>query len=304
MSFKKYTPTGQNTLPAFERNARIKEPSLYRPSEELTDAVNVALALGQPLLLTGEPGTGKTQLAHHIAWHFGLGEPLVFDAQTTSIKRDLFYRYDALAHFQHSQTSKTELSADEVERRFIRYEALGKAIVEGKPAVVLIDEIDKAPRDLPNDVLAALEQLRFDVPEVGKTYEAAPDQQLIIVMTSNSEKNLPEAFLRRVTYYDIPFPDTDTLLGILQSKTEGYKATELEYVIEHFSALRRGRQMKLKKNPATAELLYWTLLLRQLDFPVAKLADTDSLNEAERRLLHTSYSVLAKTREDLAALKK
>lgn len=304
MSFKKYTPTGQNELPAFQRNKRVRDPKLYRPSLELADAVNVALALGQPLLLTGEPGTGKTDLAKHIAWHFGLKEPLIFEAQTTSVKRDLFYRYDALAHFQHSQTSKEALSKDEVEKRFIRYEALGKAIVEGKPAVVLIDEIDKAPRDLPNDVLAALEKLSFEVPEVGKRYTAASDQQLIIVMTSNSEKNLPEAFLRRVTYYDIPFPDADTLLGILQSKTEGFSEPELRHIIGHFNALRKGRKVKLKKNPATAELLYWTLLLQQLDFPVAKLADTDSLTEAERKLLHTSYSVLAKTRDDLAALKK
>jgi MoxR-like ATPase len=304
MSFKKYTTSGQNKLPTFQRNSRLFEPSLYRPSEELADAVNVALTLGQPLLLTGAPGTGKTQLAHHVAWHFDLGEPLIFDAQTTSAKRDLFYRYDALAHFQHSQTSKEALTPEQVEKRFIHYEALGKAITEKKPAVVLIDEIDKAPRDLPNDVLAALENLRFDVPEVGKTYQATSDQQLIIIMTSNSEKNLPEAFLRRVTYYDIPFPNTETLLGILQAKTDGYSAEELQPIIAHFNGIRKGRRVKLKKDPATAELLYWTMLLRKLDFPVAKLADTSTLTADELKQLHTSYSVLAKTREDLAALKK
>jgi MoxR-like ATPase len=304
MSFKKYTTKGQSTLPPLQRNPKINEPSLYRPSEELADAVNVALALGQPLLLTGVPGTGKTQLAHHIAWHFKLGEPLIFNAQTSSIKRDIFYRYDALAHFQYSQTSKDVLSPEMVEKKFIRYEALGKAIVEKKAAVVLLDEIDKAPRDLPNDVLAALENLRFEVPEIGKTYTAASDQQLIIIMTSNSEKNLPEAFLRRVTYYDIPFPDKETLLTILQSKTDGYSEEDLDHIIRHFDALRKGRKVKMKKNPATAELLYWTQLLRQIDFPVAKLSAMDSLSPEERRQLHSSYSVLAKTREDLATLKK
>ena len=120
--------------------------------------------------------------------------------------RDLFYRYDALGHFQYSQTKQEVLTDEQVEARFIKYQGLGKAIKENKQFVVLIDEIDKAPRDLPNDVLAALEDLKFDVPEIGKGYEADADNRPIILMTSNSEKNLPDAFLRQgdLLSYSLP----------------------------------------------------------------------------------------------------
>jgi len=99
-------------LPVIERNKKINDPSLYKPSKALQDAVNVAIALGQPLLVTGEPGTGKTELANHVAWYFNMGEPLVFNAQTTSTATDLFYKYDALAHFQYAQTQTTPLTPE------------------------------------------------------------------------------------------------------------------------------------------------------------------------------------------------
>ena len=108
------------------------------------------------------------------------------------------------------------------------YRGLGKAIRDNKQFVVLIDEIDKAPRDLPNDVLAALENLSFSISEIGKTYTADQYNRPIIIMTSNSEKNLPDAFLRRVTYYHIPFPDEKALLEILKAKTKGLKDIHLE----------------------------------------------------------------------------
>lgn len=304
MSFHLYTQSEKRDLPPVQLNSKINDPNLYIPSESLVHAVNVSLALGQPLLLTGEPGTGKTRLAYHVAHIFNLGKPLIFNAQTTSTMKDLFYRYDALGHFQYSQTSKVALGNEEVEARFVHYQGLGKAIKEDRRTVVLIDEIDKAPRDLPNDVLAALEDLEFTVSEVGKTYKATPENRPIIIMTSNSEKNLPDAFLRRVTYFHIPFPDRATLLKILQSKSSKSVNADLESVIKHFEMIRKGRKAKLKKNPATAELIYWAQLLQRLDFDTKKLKSLDQLNDADKEKLKISYSVLAKNKEDLEALKK
>lgn len=303
MTFRLYDKTEPRELPVIPRDQRMNDPRLYIPGEGLIDAVNVALALNQPLLLTGEPGTGKTQLAHHIAWFFHLGKPLVFNAQTTSTARDLFYRYDALGHFQYSQTHEEQLSPEELEQRFITYHGLGKAIRENRRFVVLIDEIDKAPRDLPNDVLAALEDLEFYVPEIDKTYTASPDNRPVIIMTSNSEKNLPDPFLRRVTFYHIPFPSPGELLEILKAKVEDYSESDLKAVVKHFQELRKGRKVKLKKNPATAELIYWTLLLQKLGLDTGKLADPGSLSQEEKQKLATSYSVLAKNKEDLAVLR-
>lgn len=303
-TFNIYSRNAQGILPIIAPNDKLTDPKLYVPSEGLMAAVNVALHLNQPLLLTGEPGTGKTQLAYHLAHYFGLDKPFVFNAQTTSQAKDLFYRYDALAHFQYAQTQKDPLSKEVVEARFIHYNGLGEAIKADKKAVVLLDEIDKAPRDFPNDILAAIEDLEFSVPESEKAYKAKPENRPIIIMTSNSEKNLPDAFLRRVVYYNILFPAKTELLQIVSSKVDGYDAKALEALIAHFEEIRSGKTVKMRKNPATAELINWVALLKKGNFPAAKINEPEDLSRSERTFLLQSYSVLAKNRDDFRDIQK
>jgi MoxR-like ATPase len=289
-----YQPEGKGELPLFQVNPKLNHPEHYIPPKALTDAVNVALMLGQPLLVTGEPGTGKTQLAYHIAHFFNLGKPLIFNVQTTSTALDLFYKYDALSHFQHNQNQKNILTPEDIEAKFIHYNALGAAIKMKKRCVVLIDEIDKAPRDLPNDILFAIENLSFRVHEIHKTFECETDFRPVILMTSNSEKNLPDAFMRRVVYFNIPFPTPNELLYILSRKIDHMSMADLQRIVNHFAKIR---QLKLKKAPSTAELIYWASLLQKLKFPTIQLGQP--LNSEDRHLLMTSYSVLAKNKEDL-----
>ena len=283
-------------LPAYEDPLYRDAPKRYIAAPPLRDAVNVAISLGQPLLLTGEPGTGKTQLAFSVAYELGLEKPFVFNTKTTSTARDLFYRYDSLAHFHDSQLGKKEeVNVED----YISYEALGLAILqsEEKRSVVLIDEIDKAPRDLPNDLLNEFESLSFTVRETGKTFSASPENRPILILTSNSEKNLPEAFLRRVVYYHIPFPDRETLKKIVRTRlplSESFNEAMLNAAIDHFTDLRENRGMR--KRPATAELLAWIHILDEQNIDLSgNISD-------QMEKIAMSYSILAKNKDDLDKL--
>lgn len=291
------------------QQSRLLRPESYIADPGLRDACNVALFLGQPLLLTGEPGTGKTQFAHNLAWELGFDPPLKFETKSDSIARDLFYTYDALKRFQDIQSG---ISASNV-LDYITYQALGLAILRSRnPAdidhlipptlslagasrsVVLIDEVDKAPRDFPNDLLNELEQLYFKVPELGNTkVEVDPALQPVVILTSNSEKDLPDAFLRRCIYYHIPFPGSERLANIVASHLGAHADTNdafLQTALELFYRLR-APENGLRKKPATAELLGWIMTLKQF----SKNNDNPL---AEPNTVLQTLSSLIKTAED------
>jgi MoxR-like ATPase len=302
-----------NSRYAFEKSEDLDHPRHYVAEDGLRNAVNVAVALGQPLLVTGEPGTGKTQLAYSIAYELELPDkddpgPLVFNTKTTSTASDLFYRYDALAHFHDAQFKRDEqINA----APYIKYQALGRAIqlamteddpnrndsddMRGKKpvrSVVLIDEIDKAPRDLPNDVLNEIENMSFRVKETGLRFTADQSCRPILVLTSNSEKNLPDAFLRRCVFYHISFPSGTRLKEIVSRRikpTPEFTDDKIDNAVLHFEEIRR---MGLAKPPATAEFLAWLRVLER------KNLDVKNLKPGEQVALTFTYSILAKSKED------
>ena len=230
-------------LPVSQRTM-LMQPDKYIADPGLVHACNVALLLGQPLLLTGEAGTGKTLFAYSLARELGLGEPLKFESKSNSVARDLFYTYDTLRRFQDAQGGRGDGRKDSRPFDYLTYQALGIAILQtrdkaevaellpstfkhlGKTrSVVLIDEIDKAPRDFPNDVLNELELLYFRIPEIDNIkIDSDPKLQPLVVITSNSEKDLPDAFLRRCVYYNIPFPDRKRLEAIVANRLGLYSA--------------------------------------------------------------------------------
>lgn len=298
------------SIPSLVRN-RAREASAYMADQRLRDAVNVALILSQPLLVTGEPGTGKTQLAYSVARELGY-EVLKFETKSTSLARDLFYTYDTLRRFHEAQLNDRRDG-----KEYITYNPLGTAIIRSQESdeykqwlpsnfdhggrrrsIVLIDEVDKAPRDFPNDLLNELEGMYFRVPELGMGNErivAKEEFRPVVIITSNSEKSLPDAFLRRCVYYDISFPDRERLVEIVLSHMtsfEGKRPAWLEDALDFFSKLREpGRG--LDKRPATAELLNWVTYLRKTG-----LGDGKRLR-ASGELVESSLSTLFKSKSDL-----
>lgn len=297
------------------RYARQTDPAGYLPDPGLVDAVNVALLLGQPLLVTGEPGVGKTQLAHSLAWELGLGEPLVFETKSTSTARDLLYGYDTVGRFHAPHSGGSLRSLD-----YITWHALGEAILQSHPrdevaqwlpaefkhegprrSVVLVDEIDKAPRDFPNDLLNEVEKREFRAPELANALiEANPQSLPILVLTSNSEKNLPDAFLRRCVYYNIPFPDRERLAEIVMRRVGGFDAASDPLLVEAMDLFFRLREPSggLRKRPATAELIGWLTALAGMDAATGEPLRTQG--EAAMRAL----SALVKSADDQEAARK
>ncbi len=292
----------------------LRDASHYQPSQALARAVNVALLLGQPLLVTGEPGTGKTELAASLAWQLGYGKPVRFEARSTSEAKDLFYHFDTLGRLHAVQSRAAQEWATGRAADFIRYNALGRAILRTLPflevaevlptaehaahdgpaaSVVLIDEIDKAPRDFPNDILNEIERLEFTIPELGyRPIQADPAFRPVILLTSNAERSLPPAFLRRCVYFHIEFPGRETLERIVESRVGRFPGRGLVAgAIDFFLELRR-EENGLRKKPATAELLGWISYLHR------RGADPSKPLKFCREIAAESLGVLVKEKED------
>lgn len=301
-------PQAPQELPIPDLEKRT-DPAGYLPDQGLVDAVNVALLLGQPLLLTGEPGTGKTLLASNVAWQLGLGKPLKFETKSNSIARDLFYSFDSISRFHSAQTG--EGSRKNVD--YLTFNALGRAIVltneqsavkdvlppnfvfDGpRRSIVLIDEIDKAPRDFPNDILNELEEMYFRVPEAGN-YQVRTDPRYrpVLILTSNSEKHLPDPFLRRCVFYHIPFPDDERLQQIVASRLGAFTNRQqyLSDALNFFNKLREASG-GLRKKPATSELLAWLETLESL------APNVENPLRQKSAVIPASLGALVKSQED------
>lgn len=225
----------------------------YIASQELAEAVNVALALERPLLIKGEPGTGKTLLARAVAEQ-SKRPLLTWHVKSTSRAVDGLYVYDAVQRLQDSRFGDRDIHDI---RQYIRFGALGRAFLADAPCVTLIDEIDKADLEFPNDLLRELDEMRFHVRELDETVSAK--HRPVVIITSNAEKDLPDAFLRRCVFHYIEFPDKDRLRKITGVHHPDLDVRLMEVALDRFFKVRGVEG--LKKRPSTSEFLDWLLVL-------------------------------------------
>ena len=232
---------------------RFEGTESYVATEDLRVAVNAAIALERPLLVKGEPGTGKTILAHEIAK--ALGKPLItWHIKSTTKAQQGLYEYDAVARLRDSQLGEAKVADI---RNYIQRGKLWEAFVAAEAPVLLIDEIDKADIEFPNDLLLELDRMEFYVYETRETVVAS--RRPIVLITSNNEKELPDAFLRRCFFHYIRFPDRDTMAEIVEVHYPGLQKALLREALTAFYEIREVPG--LKKKPSTSELLDWIRLL-------------------------------------------
>ena len=237
----------------------------YIASGPLVDAVNCAIALERPLLIKGEPGTGKTMLAHHIAE--GLGMPLLtWHIKSTSKAIDGLYVYDTVQRLNDSRFGGGDVADI---RHYIKLGPLGRSFEAADRQVLLIDEIDKADLEFPNDLLRELDEMRFTIVETNE--ELSAKQRPILIITSNNEKELPDAFLRRCVFHFIEFPDPTLMRKIIDVHHPHLDASLLDQVLIKFYWLRE--QNDLRKKPSTSELVDWISALLRSGLSLDKLEE-------------------------------
>ena len=265
---------------------RFEGTADYVATDDLKTAVNAAIVLERPLLVKGEPGTGKTVLAREIA--LGLGAPIIeWHIKSTTKAQQGLYEYDAVARLRDSQLGDKRVHDI---ANYIRRGKLWEAFTAPQRPVLLIDEIDKADIEFPNDLLQELDRMEFFVYETGETIRA--ERRPIVIITSNNEKELPDAFLRRCFFHYIKFPDAETMQAIVDVHFPGIKKRLVAEALTIFFELRDVPG--LKKKPSTSELLDWLKLLLNEDIDVETLRERDP-----RKVIPPLHGALLKNEQDV-----